>query len=115
LTTRSDAVRVIRTLDRIIEWRGKPKRLRCDNGPDFISQDLGTWAEKHDIQPGKPQKNAYVERYNRTVRYSWLNQYQFKSIKEVQDYTTRWLWFYNHERPNKANGGLPPKQLLSAA
>jgi len=100
--------------------RGKPKRLRCDNGPEFISQDLETWTDKHDIQlefiqPGNPQQNAYVERYNRTVRYSWLNQYIFESIVEVQDYATKWLWFYNNERPNKANGGLPPKQMLIAA
>jgi len=114
------AVRVIRALDQIIEWRGKPRRLRCDNGPEFISQDLEAWTDKHDIQlefiqPGNPQQNAYVERYNRTVRYSWLSQYIFVSIAEVQDYATKWLWFYNNERPNKANGGLPPKQMLIAA
>jgi|TARA_B110000503_G_C7090075_1_gene388988 putative transposase len=114
------AIRVIRALDRIIEWRGKPKRLRCDNGPEFISQDLKVWTDKQGIQlefiqPGNPQQNAYVERYNRTVRYSWLSQYLFDSIKEVQDYATQWLWFYNNERPNKANGGLPPKRMLAAA
>jgi putative transposase len=114
------AVRVLRALDRIIEWRGKPDRLRCDNGPEFISQDLAKWAEDRSIQiefiqPGNPQQNAYVERYNRTVRYSWLSQYLFESIEEVQDYATRWLWFYNHERPKKANGGLPPKHMLAAA
>lgn len=37
------------------------------------------------IQPGKPQQNAYVERYNRTVRYDWLAQYLFDSIEEVQE------------------------------
>jgi len=114
------ALRVIWVLDHIIEWRGKPDRLRCDNGPEFISQELKCWADRHDIQleiiqPGNPQQNAYVERYNHTVRYSWLSQYQFESISEVQDYATRWLWFYNHERPNKANGGLPPKHMLAAA
>lgn len=114
------AVRVIRALDQIIEWRGKPGRLRCDNGPEFISQELEQWADRHGIQlefiqPGNPQQNAYVERYNRTVRYSWLSQYQFGSISEVQDFATRWLWFYNNERPNKANGGLPPKHMLAAA
>jgi putative transposase len=114
------AVRVIRALDQIIEWRGTPGRLRCDNGPEFISQDLERWADRHGIQlefiqPGNPQQNAYGERYNRTVRYSWLSQFQFESIQEVQDYATRWLWFYNHERPNKANGGLPPKHMLAAA
>ena len=27
------SARVIRALDQVIEWRGKPQRLRCDNGP----------------------------------------------------------------------------------
>jgi hypothetical protein len=57
--------------------------------------------------------NAYVERYTHTVRYSWLSQYHFESISEVRYYPTR--WFYNHERPNKTNSGLPPIHLLAAA
>jgi len=36
------------------------------------------------IQPGKPQQNAYVERYNRTVRHEWLDQYIIESIEEAQ-------------------------------
>ena len=82
------AERVVRTLDQIIEWRGKPERIRCDNGPEYISKILGTWAHKNQvqlvfIQPDNPQQNAYVERYNRTVRYDWLSQYLFESIAEV--------------------------------
>ena len=67
------------------------------------------------IQPGKPQQNAYIERYNRTVRYDWLNQYYFESIDEVQNFATRWMWTYNHERPNMGLGGLTPKQKLAVA
>ena len=59
-------------------------------------------------QPGKPQQNAYIERYNRTARYGLLNQYLFKNLEDIQDSATRWLWFYNHERPHQANGGKPP-------
>ncbi len=114
------ASRVIRTLDQVIAWRGKPKQLRCDNGPEYISGLLATWAKSRNIdlmyiQPGNPQQNAYVERYNRTVRYDWLTQYLFSSIKEVQEYATRWLWTYNNERPNMALGGITPKQKLLAA
>ena len=114
------AERVIRTLSRIIEWRGKPAALRCDNGPEYISVALQTWAEKQDIrleyiQPGKPQQNAYIERYNRTVRYDWLGQYLFESLAEVQAFATRWLWTYNHERPNMALGGITPMQKLAQA
>lgn len=109
--------RVVRALNQIIEWRGKPKCLRCDNGPEYISHVLAKWADQNGIklmfiQPGNPQQNAYVERYNRTVRYDWLNQYIFSSISEVQEHATKWLWSYNNERPNTAIGGIPPRKKL---
>jgi putative transposase len=112
------AARVIRSLDQIIEWRGKPVTIRCDNGPEYISGALRRWAEGHGIalnyiQPGNPQQNAYVERYNRTVRYDWLAQHLFDSIEEVQESATRWLWTYNNERPNMAIGGITPMQRLA--
>ena len=112
--------RVVSSLNQIIEWRGKPQMIRCDNGPEYISTTLRTWAEQHGIrieyiQPGKPQQNAYVERYNRTVRYDWLGHYLFGSIAEVQEFATRWLWTYNNERPNMALGGITPKQKLALA
>ncbi len=65
------------------------------------------------IQPGNPQQNAYVERYNRTVRYEWLGQYLFGSLAEMQVHGTRWLWTYNNERPNMGLGGITPKQKLA--
>jgi putative transposase len=112
------AERVIRALEQIIEWRGQPKAIRCDNGPEYISGTLMAWAEKRNIridyiQPGKPQQNAYIERYNRTVRYDWLGQTLFDSLKDVQAQATHWLWIYNNERPNMALGGITPKQKLA--
>jgi putative transposase len=114
------AARVVRALDQIIEWRGRPVTIRSDNGPEFISELLSDWAEERGIglqfiQPGKPQQNAYVERYNRTVRYDWVNQYIFATIKEVQEMATAWLWTYNNERPNMAIGGITPKQRIAMA
>ncbi len=112
--------RVIRALGRIIEWRGKPKIIRCDNGPEYISSKLKEWAKKSEIdiayiQPGNPQQNAYVERFNRTVRYDWLNQEIFYDIREVKEKATQWLWHYNNERPNMALGGITPMQKLKIA
>ncbi|WP_310165942.1 IS3 family transposase [Pseudoxanthomonas japonensis] len=114
------SARVIRSLEQIIQWRGKPRAIRCDNGPEYISGTLLAWAERNGIriehiQPGKPQQNAYVERYNRTVRYAWLARTLFDSIEQVQDKATRWLWIYNHERPNMALGGITPAQKLAMA
>jgi len=112
--------RVIRALKRIIEWRGRPLVIRCDNGPENISGAIQNWAEDAGIdfqyiQPGKPQQNAYVERFNRTVRYEWLSQYYWQDLDEVRDHATRWIWSYNHERSNMALGGITPKQRLAMA
>ncbi len=97
------SIRVIRSLNQLIEWRGKPLVIRCDNGPEFISHEFTDWARKNGIrieyiQPGNPQQNAYIERHNRTIRYSWVSKHLFETLDEVQDYATSWLWFYNHER-----------------
>jgi putative transposase len=112
------AARVVRSLEQIIEWRGKPEALRCDNGPEYISGTLQNWADQHGIeinfiQPGKPQQNAYVERYNRTVRHEWLEMNEFNTIEEAQETATRWLWTYNNERPNMAIGGVTPAMKLA--
>ena len=114
------AERVIRSLDRIMEWRGQPGSIRVDNGPEYVSGKLLAWAEKRAIsiqyiQPGKPQQNAYVERYNRTVRHEWLDQNIINSIEEAQDHATQWLWTYNNERPNMGIGGMTPAQKLKRA
>lgn len=114
------ALRVIRVLEQIIEWRGKPKTIRCDNGPEYISFALRQWAEARDIelvdiQPGKPQQNAYVERYNRTVRHEWLDMHEFDTIEDAQYTATTWLWTYNNERPNMAIGGITPAMKLAEA
>jgi putative transposase len=105
--------RVIRVLDQLLEWRSKTIAIRCDNDPEFISHEFTSWAKKHDIlieyiRPGNPQLNTYIGRANRTIRYSWLSKYLFETLNEVQDYATNWLWFYNNERPHKANGRRPP-------
>lgn len=114
------AARVVRSLEQIIEWRGKPDMLRCDNGPEYISGVVQNWAKARGIalqfiQPGKPQQNAYVERYNRTVRHEWLEMNEFNTIEEAQNTATRWLWTYNNERPNMAIGGITPAMKLAQA
>ncbi|HIW20752.1 MAG TPA: transposase, partial [Candidatus Dorea intestinavium] len=62
-------------------------------------------------QPGKPTQNAYIERFNRTVREELLSNYLFETINEVQIYSTKWLWISNNERPHSAIGSVPPCQL----
>lgn len=53
------AEHVIRSLNQIIEWRGKPQCIHCDNGPEYISHKLADWAVQNKIilcfiQQGNP-------------------------------------------------------------
>lgn len=107
--------RVIRVLEMIALWRGFPKQIRVDNGPELISHAFVEWAERHEIElayiePGKPAQNGYIERFNRTFREAVLDAYLFSSIQEVRDIAEEWLEDYNAIRPHEALGGLPPYQ-----
>ena len=114
------APRVTRALDDFIDFHSKPKRIRIDNGPEYTSHHMQLWAKEKEIelkfiQPGKPTQNAYIERFNRTVRHEWLDMHLFESIEHAQHLATDWLLKYNNERPNSAIGGVPPRQLLKVA
>ena len=109
--------RVVRQLDQLIEWRGKPEFIRVDNGPEFIAQVLGQWCEDHQIeldfiQKGKPSQNGYVERFNRTYREDILDLYLFESLSQVRELTSEWMWSYNNERPHSSLADLPPTAFM---
>ncbi|MEM7292043.1 MAG: IS3 family transposase [Pseudomonadota bacterium] len=113
---------VVRSLEQLADVRGVPEALRVDNGPEFISQALLQWCEAKGvklryIQPGKPNQNAYIERFNKTYRNEVLNAYLF-TIEQVRDTTTDWIRIYNEERPHRSLERIPPsrfrRQLESA-
>jgi putative transposase len=113
------ALRVIRVLEYLLEFRGKPAMIRVDNGPEFISHTLDEWCRKHHItliyiQPGKPMQNGYVERCNGSVRRELLNANVFYTLAEVRAYVDEWMEDYNRHRPHESLGYRAPVDLLEA-
>jgi len=105
--------RVVRVLEQLCAWRGTPLALRCDNGPELTSQALVDFCQDKGIairyiQPGKPNQNAFIERFNRTYRDEVLNCYLFENLDQVREITAEWMINYNERRPHEALGDLPP-------
>lgn len=112
------SLRVVRVLDRIAEWRGLPRRLRFDNGPEFTAVAVADWAERRGVElefikPGRPMQNGFIERFNRTYREAVLDMYIFESLNEVRSQTEKWLEIYNHHRPHDSLRGMPPSEYLT--
>lgn len=106
---------VTRILDRIALDRGLPQVMRTDNGPEFISRAMLTWAHSHGIalrliQPGKPSQNAFVESFNGRFRDECLNEHWFTSLEQARRVIEAWRREYNEERPKEVLGGLTPAQ-----
>ena len=109
--------RVTRALDELVAIHGCPSAIRVDNGPEFTAQSFVDWCTEHGvaihyIQPGKPDQNAYIERFNRSYRTEVLNAHLFESVAELRALTDSWLRIYNRERPHDSLGRVPPLTFL---
>jgi len=110
------ALRVIRVLDQLKQFRGLPQMIRVDNGPEFISFKLDHYCRQNHvtltfIQPGKPTQNAFIERCNGSIRKELLSAYVFQSLSDVREKIQEWATDYNENRPHKALNYLTPKEV----
>lgn len=110
-------IRLVRLMQEIVDWRGKPSQIRVDNGPEFRSAVFTVWCESegikiHYIQPGKPTQNAYIERFNRNFRQEVLNAYLFENLHSVRVIASDWIEDYNENRPHEALGNRSPRAYL---
>ena len=112
-----------RILDRLWFERGLPRVIRTDNGKEFCGRAMLNWAHQRglqlrQIQPGKPNQNAYIESFNGRLRDECLNEHWFVSLGHARTIIEAWRQEYNHERPKKSLGGLTPaayaRQLAEA-
>jgi putative transposase len=111
------AVEVIRVLEQLRE-DGLPAVIVTDNGSEFTSRAFDAWAYSRGvkieyIQPGKPNQNGFIERFNGTYRDQVLDAYLFDSIDEVREVTSRWIAEYNTIRPHESLGDISPIEFLT--
>ncbi len=102
-----------RELTALIQRRGRPGMIASDNGTEFTSTAIVTWAEDHQvawhyIAPGKPTQNGFVESFNGRMRDELLNESLFFSLDHARQKLAAWTVDYNTARPHSAIGYQTP-------
>ena len=91
------------------------KPSRKTSAPPFTGWAAAKGIVVRYIQPGKPNQNAFIERFNRTYRTEVLDAHLFANLEQVQAMTEQWLVDYNEYRPHEVLGDNPRPESLSAA
>jgi len=109
--------RLTRVMSELVDVYGKPSAIRLDNGPEMTSHHFTDWAKDNEIkllfiQPGKPNQNAYIERFNRSFRTEVLDANLFNFVSEVQAAADEWVTDYNQYRSHESLGNVPPVQYM---
>ena len=109
---------VTRLLDEAAKFRGYPKAIRTDNGPEFTARAFLAWTQSRKIehvliQPGCPTQNAYIESFNGSFRDECLNEHWFTSLADARGEIARWRLDYNEVRPHSSIGRIPPAKFAA--
>jgi putative transposase len=109
---------VVEVLEQVSKEHGKPRAIRVDNGPEFISKDVDLWAYWNHVKldfsrPGKPTDNAYIESFNARFRLECLNEHWFMSLEDAREKAEQWRRDYNQMRPHSSLGNLSPEEYAA--
>ena len=104
---------VVRLLDQAAQFRGYPRAIRTDQGPEFTSRAFMAWAAARGVRhllndAGCPTQNAYIESFNGKFRDERLNEQWFESLPQARQEIARWRRDYNEVRPHSSVGRIPP-------
>ena len=104
---------VTRILEQAARFRGFPRAIRTDGGPEFTSRVFMGWMHTNGIehlliQPGKPTQNAYIESFNGKFRDECLNEQWFETLSQARKAIADWRRDYNEIRPHSSCGRIPP-------
>jgi putative transposase len=108
---------VAAALQGVVATRGAPRAITVDNGSEFYSQAMDSWAYRHGIaldfiRPGKPVENAYIESFNGRLRDECLNTTLFLSLTDAREKLEAWRLDYNQRRPHSSLGDLTPAEYV---
>ncbi|HHS94319.1 MAG TPA: transposase, partial [Rhodobacterales bacterium] len=69
--------------------------------------------EWHDIAPGKPGRNGFVESFNGRMRDELRNEHLFDTLRHARYLLAAWRNDFNHHRPHSSLAGLAPREYVN--
>lgn len=98
---------------------GLPRRIRTDNGKQFVCRTVRKYCRKHrvghvTVRPGHPEQNSIVERFVRTLREECLDLYWFRDPQDLQSRLSAYRQHYNVERYHSTLGMTPAQRTEQA-
>ena len=127
LRTDFNAETVIDSLVQTLQQVGCPRQITFDRDPRFVGGAGNTdfpaafvrFLTCLNIQaeicpPQRPDKNGFVERYNRTYEYEGIRIYRPATFDQAVEMNQAVRQYYNFERPNQARscGNQPPRSAF---
>jgi hypothetical protein len=124
-----DAEALFEVVVQFLCQHGLPGMLTCDNDPRLVGSPAGcdfpsalvrfllcVGVIPPVIPPRRPDKNAYVERFHRSLGQECLQVHRPDTLSEVAELTEAFLTHYKRERPNQARscGNQPPRVACPA-
>ena len=95
--------------------KGETPTVRSDNGLIFQSRRFRTACRDYRLSqkfvtPYTPEQNGLIERFFRSLKEECAWQENFEAFNDAKQAVTRWIDWYNRERPHQALGYLSPRQ-----
>jgi len=96
----------------------KIKHIQTDNGQEFHKHFQDTLDKKGIIHffnyPKRPQMNAKIERFNRTIQEEFINWHlsYLYDLEKFNELLMNWLLWYNTKRPHLSLNKEPPLKYL---
>lgn len=86
--------------------------LQSDHGPEFGKWFVTQIKKNHRYtRIGKPNDNAHIERFNRTLQEECLD-HTTNNVSEINCALKKYLQYYNHERVHAGINYLIPMQVV---
>jgi transposase InsO family protein len=111
------ATAVVAHLEHLFSIFGVPKKIRCDNGREFISATVTEFLNEHGVtvlfvEKASPTQNILIERFNGTMRRNLFDVEEMENLAEARFLVDRFNQEYNIVRPHRTLDKLTPQEFM---